>query len=177
MTRIKVVEGSGTPERPPGVAYRYAACLLVCPVASAVLLIAGDQVWGPLVSVSSLLTVALLENLEGVRATPGQVAEAIRLILAASLSAIAPALAMGLFERTWTAKAAAVAALYPAWLGVMIAPAVVVHHSSRHLDASLLSAHLTSNFLVAFSALATSAALAFAFWVRLHPETYRGARG
>lgn len=153
-------------------ALRFARWLLLCPLVSAALLVAGREAWDPLVSVSSILTVALFETFDGLGESPGHVAEAIRLALAAALAAVAPSLSLAFAKRRWSDWAVTLVAIYPAWLGVMIAPAIVVHQSARHLDPSLQSAHLTADFLLAFSALATSAVLAYAFWARLNPHMY-----
>ena len=155
-----------------GVALRFSGWLLLCPVVSAALLFAGSGAWDTLVSVSSVLTVALFETFDGIGESPGHIAEAIRLGLAAALAAMAPSLSLAFAKRRWSDGALTLAAIYPAWLGVIIAPAIVVHQTARHLDPSLQSAHLTADFLLAFSALATSATLAYAFWARLNPHIY-----
>lgn len=161
---------SSTPRR------RFAApawvidCAVVCPIVAAIVLVVGQNSWGLLVSAASALTIAIVDVAPWVGTPPAQLAQILTLFLAAILGALPPAAAMGSCEWRWSDKAASFAALLPIWIVVMLAPAGVIYQHARVLDASFLQAHLAANFVALFSAAASAVAVAYAIWVRHHPD-------
>lgn len=158
----------------PRSALKWAAvCLVACPAASAAILLICNHGWTYLTMVSAALTLALLENVDGVRMPPFRIVETIGIALSTATAAVAPAVATALYRRSLVRIAESAAALYPAWLVVMIAPAIAIHELTPSPGAGMFKAQLSFEFMMAFSAGATSVALAYALWIRMHPETYR----
>lgn len=141
--------------------------------AVAVLSLLGSLAWTTIVAASSALTILTFEMLPSLGTPRGYVAEAFCLSIAAALGAIPPAVSMAFSEWRARDRFASTAALYPLWLVVMLAPAGVVYQFSGALDPSLHRAHLAADFVMLFSASATAVALAYATWVRHHPDAVR----
>lgn len=125
-----------------------------------------------LVVVSDGVTASLYASSPVIKQSPGHTVEALRFMLGALLAAIPPALGIAAFERGWRERILGAVVFYPAWLIVLLAPAVVVRHFSLAIDPSRHGAHLSADFLVLFSAAATSIALGFSLWTRLRPDVY-----
>lgn len=150
----------------------YAVVIAAGPVAVAQFLVAAEIVWIFAVTASDATTAALYAGSPLIQQSPGHTVEALRFVLCALLAAIPPALGIGAFERSWRAWIFAAAVFYPAWLMVMLAPAIVVRHYADQIDPARHGVHLSADFLVLFSAAATSIALGFSLWTRLRPDVY-----
>lgn len=150
----------------------YAVIAASGPMSIALLLVSAEIVWVFVVAASDAATAALYAGSPLIRQSPGHMVDALRFILCALLAAAPPALGIGAFERGWGERILAAVVFYPAWLIVMLAPAVVVRHFAFQIDPARHGAHLSADFLVLFSAAATSIALCFSLWTRLRPDVY-----
>lgn len=131
------------------------------PAFVAALLLSADVVWPLVRSAADAATASLYADFEAVRANPGRVVDLIGVALGAALAAVPPSLGIGAFERRPAVRALAAAAFYPGWFVVMLAPGIVLHQFAGAIDPTLMGAHLSSQFLVLFSAAATSIALGY----------------
>lgn len=132
--------------------------------------VAGTGVWDVLASFASAATFLLFANMDGIRSTPGEFSEAISLAIAVMAAAIAPSFAMSLFRRNWTERYGTFATAFPSWIGVMIAPTVVIFAFASNHPAGLIRAQHSFEFVAVFSALATSIALLTGLWLRLNAD-------
>lgn len=140
MARTGTFQSFGSADRWLDATHCVPACLLACPLVSAGLWSAGLSVWDLLASLAVAATIMLFASLDGIRSTPGEVTEAIGLALSVTAVAIAPSLATGLFKRSWSEMVEEAVNAFPSWLGIMIAPTVVVFAFAADLHPGLIRA-------------------------------------
>ncbi|RXF74958.1 hypothetical protein EK403_02545 [Hansschlegelia zhihuaiae] len=147
---------------------------MLCPLATTAIWLLGPYGWSFVVAAANAATVALSAVFEGVRDRPGHAAEAISISFAIVLAAAGPALVMGLSGRDGLGGGGSTAALFPGWMAVMVAPAMLVYGHAPSVSDGRLPAPVSADFLILFSAASMGVALAYAIWVELRPALRGG---